>query len=89
MAWTPRGWEPPAELYALWQAAVARSRAAVTGTLDHGGLDQLAHWTSSSGQSPSLRRILINLIEEYGRHNGHADLLREAVGRPHRRGSPG
>ena len=27
----------------------------------------------------SLRRLLCDLIEEYGRHTGHADLLREAV----------
>ncbi len=27
----------------------------------------------------SLRWILLHMIEEYARHNGHADLLREAV----------
>ena len=27
----------------------------------------------------SLRRLLFDLVEEYGRHTGHADLLREAV----------
>jgi hypothetical protein len=27
----------------------------------------------------SLRWILVHMIEEYGRHNGHADLLRESV----------
>jgi hypothetical protein len=31
------------------------------------------------GESPSLRRILIDLIEEYARHTGHADLIRESV----------
>ncbi|WP_309140440.1 DUF664 domain-containing protein [Streptomyces sp. PKU-EA00015] len=30
-------------------------------------------------ESPSLRRILIDLIEEYARHVGHADLIRESV----------
>jgi hypothetical protein len=28
---------------------------------------------------PSLRRILIDLIEEYARHVGHADLIRESI----------
>ena len=27
----------------------------------------------------SLRRILFDLVEEYGRHTGHTDLLREMV----------
>jgi hypothetical protein len=27
----------------------------------------------------SLRWILVHLIEEYARHNGHADLLRESI----------
>jgi len=33
------------------------------------------------GGSLSLRWILVHMIEEYGRHNGHADLLREPVDR--------
>ena len=63
----------------LWRDAVARSRAAVTEALADGGLDRLARYTTSDGESPSLRRILIDLIEEYARHNGHADLIRESV----------
>jgi len=31
------------------------------------------------GRGPSLRRILIDMIEEYARHVGHADLIRESV----------
>jgi hypothetical protein len=58
---------------------VARSRSAVTETLAGGGLEQLARYTASSGESPSLRRILIDMIEEYARHVGHADLIRESV----------
>ncbi len=33
----------------------------------------------SNGETPSLRRYLIDLIEEYSRHVGHADLIRESV----------
>jgi hypothetical protein len=32
-----------------------------------------------NGERPSLRWVLVHMIEEYARHNGHADLLREAV----------
>jgi uncharacterized protein DUF664 len=62
----------------IWQDAVARSRSAVTEALLDGGLDQLARATQWS-ELPSLRRILIDLIEEYARHVGHADLIRESV----------
>ncbi|MBU6201068.1 MAG: DUF664 domain-containing protein, partial [Acidobacteria bacterium] len=32
-----------------------------------------------NGESPSLRWVLVHMIEEYARHNGHADLLRESI----------
>jgi hypothetical protein len=44
-----------------------------------GALDQPIELSWSDGRRPSLRRMLCDLIEEYGRHTGHADLLREAV----------
>ena len=44
-----------------------------------GGLDQLVHLSGPDGQHANLRRLVCDLIEEYGRHTGHADLLREAV----------
>ena len=31
------------------------------------------------GRAPSIRRTIVDIIEEYARHTGHADLLREAV----------
>jgi DNA-binding PucR family transcriptional regulator len=67
------------QLYTLWRDAVARSRAAVAQALSDGGLDQLARFTWPDGRSPSLRRILIDLIEEYARHVGQADLIRESI----------
>ena len=33
----------------------------------------------SRGGPPSLRRIVVDMIEEYARHTGHADLIRESV----------
>ena len=44
-----------------------------------GGLDQLVHVAWPDGRHASLRRLVFDLVEEYGRHTGHADLLREAV----------
>jgi hypothetical protein len=69
----------PAELYALWDGAVARSRETLAKAVDDGGLDQPAHISWPNGQHASLRRLVCDLIEEYGRHTGHADLLRVAV----------
>jgi hypothetical protein len=71
--------DTPDELYAIWDGAVARSRARLDGALADGGLDQLVHASMPDGRRASLRRLLSDLIEEYGRHTGHADLLREAV----------
>lgn len=77
--WRSAAEDTPEQLYALWGAAVARSRANVRKVLAEGGLDQLAHYTGRNGDSPSLRRILADLIEEYARHVGQADLIRESI----------
>jgi hypothetical protein len=71
--------DSPGELYDLYDGAVARSRARLDAALAGGGLDQLVHASFGDGQHASLRRLVCDLIEEYGRHTGHADLLREAV----------
>ena len=70
--------DTPDELYALWAATIERSRASVQRALTEGGLD---HPTTMGwgGAFASLRRLLFDLVEEYGRHTGHADLLREAI----------
>ena len=57
---------------AAWEAECAASRAAAAGhSLDHTGL--------RFGEPCSLRWIYNHMIEEYARHNGHADLIRELV----------
>jgi hypothetical protein len=71
--------DSPEALYALWDGAVERSRARLAAALADGGLDQPAHVTSPTGEHASLRRLVCDLVEEYGRHTGHADLIREAV----------
>ena len=70
--------DTPDSLYALWDAAVSRSRATLADAVATNGLDQPAVWPDD-GEHASLRRLVCDLIEEYGRHTGHADLLREAV----------
>jgi GNAT superfamily N-acetyltransferase/uncharacterized damage-inducible protein DinB len=67
------------ELRALWAENVERSRRAVADVLADGGLDRMAVQPWPSGECPNLRWIMLHMIEEYARHNGHADLLREAV----------
>jgi hypothetical protein len=71
--------DTPEQLYALWDGTVERSRATIAAALDDGGLDQLVSISTPGGVHASLRRLLFDLVEEYGRHTGHADLLREAV----------
>jgi uncharacterized damage-inducible protein DinB len=67
------------QLMARWQEAVRRSRALVSEALADGGLDRPAGFTWPDGRTPSLRRLLVDMIEEYARHVGHADLIRESV----------
>jgi hypothetical protein len=66
-------------LYTLWDAAVERSRARFAAALADGGPGQLITLAWPDGRRASLRRLLFDLLEEYGRHTGHADLLREAI----------
>jgi uncharacterized damage-inducible protein DinB len=77
--WHSAADDTPEQLRTLWHDAVERSRALVTEALAGAGLEQLSHRTWADGSAPSLRWILVHMIEEYARHNGHADLLRESV----------
>jgi uncharacterized damage-inducible protein DinB len=77
--WHSAADDTPDELRRIWNENVARSRAAVDEALAEGGLDQIARQETDSAWKPSLRWILVHMIEEYARHNGHADLIREAI----------
>ncbi len=64
---------PPAEVLDRYRAEVDRIRAEIGAVpLDH-------EYTDPRGKTFSLRWVYIHMIEEYARHNGHADLLREAI----------
>ena len=77
--WESAAYDSPDQLLTLWLDAVNRSRDSVAEALEADGVGQLARFALPDGQAPSLRRILVDLIEEYARHTGHADLLREAI----------
>jgi uncharacterized damage-inducible protein DinB len=77
--WHSAAEDTPDRLFAMWESTVERSRAAVGEALENGGLDRLSARVWSDGRTPNLRWIVTHMIEEYARHNGHADLIREAV----------
>jgi uncharacterized protein DUF664 len=77
--WRSAGDDAPEQLYARWQEAVNRSRSQFTAALEDGGPQRRGGISGERGALPSLRYILLNMIEEYARHNGHADLIRESV----------
>jgi hypothetical protein len=69
----------PEDLYDLYDRNVERARAKLVDVLAGGGLDQPTTARHPDGQPASLRRIVCDLVEEYGRHTGHTDLIRESV----------
>jgi Protein of unknown function (DUF664) len=77
--WHSASDDAPEQLMALWRDAVTRSRRAVAAALADDGLDQLVRYTPPEGEAWSLRRLLVDTIEEYARHVGQADLIRDSV----------
>jgi len=76
------GAEDPAEhLFAAYDETVDRSDQIIATALSANGVHTLSmRQARAAGLGHfSLRWILLHMIEEYARHNGHADLLREAV----------
>lgn len=62
----------PEDVFATYQRACADARAAVA----RAGLDDTF---SDGSRSCSVRWVYLHMIEEYARHNGHADLIRERI----------
>jgi len=78
--WSDPGGRSGDELRRLWEERVAASRQVVADALAAGGDPLGSTHPAWGGQGhPSLRWVLVHMIEEYARHNGHADLLREAI----------
>ncbi|MDO4240201.1 DUF664 domain-containing protein [Micrococcus sp.] len=78
--WNSAGADSAERLHELWTTAVERSRAVVARLLADGPATLDAMHPAWGGRGHvSLRWILTHMIEEYARHNGHADLLREQI----------
>jgi uncharacterized damage-inducible protein DinB len=72
--------DSPEELFRLYDDAIAASDRVVQQCLADGGLDTLSVRESRRGEGKfSLRWIVTHMVEEYARHNGHADLIRESI----------
>ena len=71
--------DAPDDVYGLWRDAVERSRELVAEVIKERGLDGPASFTWPDGRTPTVRAMMLDMIEEYARHTGHADILREAV----------
>ena len=76
--WHSAADDSPDELRALWEAAVERSRSATAAFLADGSAESSVRW-SEWPEKPNLRRMLVDMVEEYARHTGHADLVRESI----------
>ncbi|MFC7544881.1 DinB family protein [Plantactinospora sp. GCM10030261] len=62
------------ETFAIWRGEVERSRRITA----ERPLEAVGR-SSDTGREHSLRWVLNHMIDEYARHNGHADILREAI----------
>jgi uncharacterized damage-inducible protein DinB len=79
--WHSAAFDSGEYLRALWTERVNRSRAVAQAQLSRGEEAALSETHVAWGrQDPvSLRWVLVHMIEEYARHNGHADLMRESI----------
>lgn len=90
--WDDHGWDgdddwefasaaddSPERLYGMYDGAVERARCVMRAAVDDRGLGGDSGVTLADGTRASIRRILFDLLEEYGRHTGHLDVVREAV----------
>lgn len=79
--WHSAADDEPEQLRAWLDEAIATSDRLLDEALAEGrGLDRLAvRPRGGTGERASLRWILVHMVEEYARHCGHADLLRESL----------
>lgn len=60
------------EAHALWQGEVAHAREVL-------GRTELDDLVDAGGETVEARDVVVHLVEEYARHCGHADLVRECI----------
>jgi hypothetical protein len=68
-------WETAAEVIALYRAEARRSR----GITASAKLDDVARGAGEDGHKPTLRWVLLHMLEQTARHCGQADILRETI----------
>jgi uncharacterized damage-inducible protein DinB len=62
------------DAFTVWREQIAAADRWLDSSIDLGALVDMAN-----GEQASVRDILIHMVEEYARHCGHADLLRECI----------
>ncbi|WP_265520153.1 DinB family protein [Oerskovia flava] len=78
--WHSAAEDTPDQVRSLFDRAVAASDAILDAVLADGGLDALSVGADRrTGERWNLRWVLVHMVEEYARHNGHADLIRESI----------
>lgn len=78
--WHSASEDTPEELRELFARFVDESRSITADTLaGPDGIETLSARRSRTGDQFSLRFILAHMVEEYARHAGHADLIRESI----------
>ena len=78
--WHTAAQDSPAELAALLDESVRIADDGIARAMAGDGFDTRAvREDRESGEAFSLRWIVTHMIEEYARHNGHADLIRESI----------
>lgn len=65
------------DAFASWREQIARSDEWLA-TQSEGSMADVVVY-NGDGETAPVRDILVHLVEEYARHNGHADLLRECI----------
>jgi hypothetical protein len=72
--WRTAAEDPVGDLYERWRDAVVRSRSRFAQAVAERGVS-----TRPGPEAPTILYVVLNMIEEYARHNGHADLIRESI----------
>ncbi len=77
--WHSAADDSPQELWSLWDRSVARSRAAVEADPRPDRRCLRSHHGHGAQDGLELRWVMGHMVEEYARHVGHADLIRQSV----------
>lgn len=78
--WRTAREDSPAQLSEIYERCVRMADEAIAQRLSDDGMDTMSARTDGRTQQPfTLRWIVTHMIEEYARHNGHADLIRQSI----------